>query len=202
MAQTNKRKVWSAFGMAGSGKTVWARRLVESYSRVVIVDGGFTDEEDFPGIRCQTFWEFHAYMLKNIDGLFRVRFCPTREEFPLVCRMVREAGDCLFVVDESDRFNAGGKVDRELVELIARGRHWGIHMLFIGATLVNIHIDIRNQSTHLIIFNTMEPAYLDWIGQVCGKEVALKAPMLKPLHGIEWVRCEGFTEFTLQVGDN
>lgn len=197
--QANKRKVWSAWGMAGSGKTVWARRMVERYTRVVIVDGGFTDEEDFPGIRALTYWEFHAYMLKNIDGLFRVRFSPTREEFPLVCRMVREAGDCLFVVDESDRYNAGGKVDKELMELIARGRHWGIDMLFVAGTPMQIHIDIRNQSTHLIIFNTSEPAYVEWIAKVIGTEWAAKVPQLPPLHGIEYVKGAGCTEFALVV---
>lgn len=199
MAQANNRKVWSVFGLAGSGKNLWTRRYLQGRSRVIIVDGGFSDEEDFEGIRLETFAEFHAYMLQNHTGLFRVRFCPTVKEFPFVCRWVREAGDCVFVVDEADRFISQSHVPEEFNELNARGRHWGVDMVVISQNPMQIHINVRRQSTGMIVFNTAEPADVEWFKKMVGDEWGEKVPMLQPLHGIEWIKGQGCTEFTLTI---
>jgi len=200
VAQANNRQVYSVFGLAGSGKNLWTRRHLDGKTRVVIVDGGFTDEEDFDGIRVETFAEFHAYMKAHVDGLFRVRFCPLSiTEFDFVCRWVREAGDLILVVDEADRFLAQAKIPESFQHLVARGRHWGVDMVLIASNPMQIHIDVRRQSTSMIIFNTTEPADLDWLRKIVGDEWGDKVPQLQPLHGIEWVKGAGCSEFVLDV---
>lgn len=194
MAQANSRSVQSIFGLNGSGKTITARRIVEGSARAVIVDGGF-QEEDFPGVRVGDYWEFHAYMKANVDGLFRVRFCPTRAEFPFVCRWVREVGDCLFVVDEADRFLKLGDIDPEFMDLVMRGRHYGatagVSLVIIAQNPMQVPIDVRRCSTSIIAFNNAEPADVEWLEKMVGKDWAPVFPMLKPGHYVEWVKAVG-----------
>lgn len=198
MAQVNKRKVISVFGLAGSGKNVWTRRYLAGKNRVIIVDNG-EGEDDFEGIHFETFWEFHAYMKENQDGLFRVRFCPTVAEFPFVVRWAREARDCELVLDEAWRFLSPSHVPEEWNVLVAGGRHRGVNMVVISPSLSQIHIDVRRQSTGMIIFSTTEPADVDYLKKVIGNEWGDKVMMLQDLHGVEWVRGVGCSEFTLSL---
>lgn len=197
MAQSNKRAVLSIYGLAGSGKTRYARKYLDEFTRAIIIDGGF-DEDDFPGDRVWTFAEFHEYMLAHHDRIFRVRFNPTASEFALVCLWVKEAGDCLFLIDECDRFLQQGRIPEEFLDLVARGRHYGAHrgvsMVIISQNPMQIPIDVRRQSTSMIIFNTAEPADLDWLKKVVGDEWAARAPMLPEGHFLEWVKGEGTKE--------
>lgn len=200
MAQSNTRKVHSVFGLNGSGKTLYTSRYISGAARVVIVDGGFRNEEDFRGIRMNSFWEFHDYMKRNARGLFRVRFCPTREEFPLVCAWVREVGDCFLVVDEADRFLRAGDLDEEFMDLVMRGRHYhneGVSLVVVAQNPMQVPIDVRRASTSIVAFNNAEPSDVEWLEKMMGKEWGPKFPMLKPGHYIEWVKAEGARELIL-----
>lgn len=194
MAQTNSRAVRAIFGLNGSGKTITARRMVEEVGRAMIVDGGFA-EDDFPGIRMGSFWEFHDYMKRNADGLFRVRFCPTRAEFPYVCRWAKEAGDCLLVVDEADRYLRLGDLDPEFMDLVMRGRHYGanagVSLVIVAQNPMQVPIDVRRCSTSIIAFNNAEPADVEWLGKMMGRDMEPVFPMLKPGQYVEWVKAEG-----------
>lgn len=198
MAQTNNRGLVSVFGLVGSGKTTLAAGLAREYARVVIVDGGYERENDFPGDRVENWWSFHDYMTARAEGLFRVRFCATPDEFDLVCEWCRVAGDLCLIVDESDRYLVQGKIPDSFMDLVARGRHYGeyqgVSMVVIAQNPMQIPIDVRRQSTEICCFNTAEPADVDWLRKMIGDEWGQKAPMLSKGRYIRWVKGVGSTE--------
>jgi len=202
MAQSNKRTVRIIYGIAGSGKTRYTSRFIRSFARSIIIDGGFTNEQDFPGVRIEKYWDLHQFLKENADRVFRVRFCPTTAEFPLVCQWAKILGDLCLVIDEADRFLPPGRVPEEFKDLTARGRHYGeyagVSIALITQNPKQIPIEVRSQSTHMVIFNTAEPAHVDWLRKCIGKEAALRCQQLPEFHFVEWIKGEpGWKEHTL-----
>lgn len=193
MAQNNRRDVIGVFGAGGSGKTRFLQWYVAQHSRVIILEAGFSDEREFPGIRVNDFWEFDAYMEKNVDSIFRVRFPAPKEVFPEVCAWARAAGGCLLLIDEADRYLTNTAVCDEFIDLIKRGRHygragWGVSMVFAADNPFDFPISFRRQVLKWLVFNTAEPNDTEWLAKLIGKEAALRAPDLEMGHALEKVR--------------
>lgn len=195
MSQRNSRRVIAVYGLSGSGKTRYASALARRAGRAIIVDGGFSGESDFPGHRANTFWEFHEFMKRNRSKMFRVRFCPTVEEFALVCDWARVAGDLTLIIDEADRFLIQSRIPEEFLDLAARSRHYGVYegvsLVVLGQNPMQIPIDVRRMSTEMIIFNTAEPADVDWLRKQIGDEWAARCPTLAPEWYLEWKKGVG-----------
>ncbi len=197
MSNHNNRAVLGVFGLAGSGKTRYSRKYLEEFPRAIIIEGGFPGEREYPGRKVETLAEFNDFMLAHHEGLFQVRYVPAPEEFRWVCSWAREAGDCLLLIDEADRYLQTGKIAPEFMDLVARSRHYGKYMgvplVVIAQNPMQIPIDVRRQSTSLIVFNTAEPADKEWLGKMMGKEWEEKAPLLQPGEFIDWTKGQGAT---------
>jgi hypothetical protein len=203
MAQISRRDVVCVFGLAGSGKTRWARWYVRQQRRAIILEAGFAGENEYPGVKVPDFWSFHEYMNKNKDGVFRVRYAATPAEFPLVCEWAAVAGSLSLVVEEADRYLQQGCIPAEFLELTFRGRHFGdsdgVSIVVISLDPMKMPIDIRRQATRMVIFNTVEPGDVEWLSKVIGKDWAEKCKALPAGRGLEWVKGgDGCREFTLE----
>lgn len=194
--QSNKREVLCVFGANGQGKTRWIQAHVKTWTRAIILDGGFKDEREFPGVKVHTFRDLEDVLERRAVGPFRVRYTARdRAEFAMVCEWARELGGLALVVDEADRYLSGGLIEPEFLELVNRGRHFGVgegvHIVAASANPFDFPIAFRRQITRAVIFNTSEPNDVDWLAKLVGRDWAEKAPLLKVGEFIEWTRGAG-----------
>jgi hypothetical protein len=200
MTQKNQRDVLCIFGAAGMGKTRYVQRRMNEWTRAIIVEGGFSGENEYPGVKVETWRDFEDYLESHIDSLFRLRFVPSVPEFSLVCDWAGIVGSCALIIDEADRFLSNRVLEPEFIELVNRGRHFGdiagrgVSLVCISANPFDFPIAFRRQITKAIIFNTAEPNDVEWLSKLFGsgqREWAEKCALLKPGEFVEWVRGEG-----------
>jgi hypothetical protein len=200
MTQKNQRDVLCIFGAAGMGKTRYVQRRMNEWTRAIIVEGGFSGENEYPGVKVETWRDFEGYLESHIDSLFRLRFVPSVPEFSLVCDWAGIVGSCALIIDEADRFLSNRVLEPEFIELVNRGRHFGaiagrgVSLVCISANPFDFPIAFRRQITKAIIFNTAEPNDVEWLAKLFGsgqREWAEKCALLQPGEYVEWVRGEG-----------
>lgn len=188
------------------GKTRYVQSRVPEWTRAIFVEGGFESETEFPGVKAECLRDLMDYLEDNQDGIFRVRYVPTGEEFPIVCDMAAAVGSCALVIDEADRFLRNRNLEPEFLELINRGRHFGhidgqgVSLVCISANPFDFPIDFRRQITTAVIFNTAEPNDVEWLAKLFGatqREWAEKCSRLQPGQFVLWERGKGCTEGTL-----
>lgn len=116
-------------GMSTSGKTTLAKKLANAYTNkginVLILDP--LSDPDFVG----------SYKTRSPS------------EFIKVCR---DNEHCAVFVDEAG--SNVGRFDKEMVELVTRGRHWGHKVHLISQRGVQISTTARDQCTDLYMFTT------------------------------------------------
>jgi hypothetical protein len=180
--------------------TVMSQKQFNEWTRAIIVEGGFSGENEYPGVKVETWRDFEGYLESHIDSLFRLRFVPSVPEFSLVCDWAGIVGSCALIIDEADRFLSNRVLEPEFIELVNRGRHFGaiagrgVSLVCISANPFDFPIAFRRQITKAIIFNTAEPNDVEWLAKLFGsgqREWAEKCALLKPGEYVEWVRGEG-----------
>src|SRR5712692_2000968 len=185
------------FGLRGSGKSTLARQLMQSYPRVLIVDPhrehGRTDPRvHYTGaVEIGSLEQLVEY-LGQTQGRWRIAYFNTalEQEFPRLCALAWELGDCLFVVEEVDRFCGPGRISPEFFDIVNYGRHAPgppaperpVDYLTISRYPAAVHIAVRSQAYEIYCFTMNEPAHVEYIAEVAGKEFAGGLQTLPPHH--------------------
>src|SRR5713101_1979996 len=162
------------FGLRGSGKSTLSRQLMQSYPRVLIVDPHREHGNPDPRV--------HYTGAVEIGSL--------EQEFPRLCALAWELGDCLFVVEEVDRFCGPGRISPEFFDIVNYGRHAPgppaperpVDYLTISRYPAAVHIAVRSQAYEIYCFTMNEPAHVEYIAEVAGKEFAGGLQTLPPHH--------------------
>lgn len=204
VAQQNDRDVIAVLGGNGQGKTRWLQAHVKGWTRAIIIEGGFKDEEEFPGVKVETLEDFEDYM-SAVGPLrpFRVRFTPTQEEFWIICDWAKAAGSLTLLVEEAHRYiKKWMPLDAGFLDLINMGRHYGelgegVSLVVVSTAPADFPIEFRRQITRAVVFSTTEPSDIKWLGDFMGSEWAEKAARLPPGRFIEWERGVGCKEVVL-----
>lgn len=199
MAQHNRREIFAIFGAAGMGKTRYTQNKMRGWTRAIICEGGFSDEDEYLGVKVDNWTQLENYLEDHIDSLFRVRYAPSAVEFPLICEWAAVVGSCHVIVEEADRYLNSKVIDPSFLELVNRGRHFGAHgsgvsLVAISSNPFDFPIAFRRQITRAVIFNTAEPNDVEWLSKLFGsgeREWAEKCAKLPPGEYVEWVRGVG-----------
>ncbi len=189
-----QREVRIRIGQTGSGKSFGANEFLKTVPRALVLDAGF--DEDFSA--AAGFYDFEEMVLylerigafQNPDVPFRVKYTPRRYEYDIMFKTAIELQNVWLVGDEADRFGDPEDLPN-FDEVLIRGRHHGINLLFLYLYPYAVPIDLRRQMTHLICYRQTEPSDIEWmrrkVGPMAEQLLTLPGPPLLPPHPyLEW----------------
>lgn len=193
-----QREVVLVLGKTGSGKTTWARRFIQTQTRVIVLDAGF---QDYQVRSVSDLSELISVVDKlNVggSGFFRITYTPRMYESPVIMDLSRVVANCWLVLEEADRME-DPKVNPEYDEIISRGRHYGVSILAVSLYPFKLPADLRRQATRIVCYRMHEPRDLDYLYDIIGEDVS-KLPGLKPFHYLDWRAGHGSEIKTLDNG--
>ena len=174
-----QRDIVIVVGQTGCGKTTWARGMVKTLSRCLILDASFGEFDavtypDFPSL------------VAAVDGksFFRAAYTPRQFEIPSMFDLARVLGRCHLVIEEADRLD-DPRVFPEYDEAISRGRHYGVSLTGISLYPAKLPAMLRRQATRVIAFRQIEPRDIDYLAEIIGP-AADDLPDLAPFHYVDW----------------
>jgi len=154
------------------------RELTKHLPRILYYDTLGRDYRD--GVVCETLAELKVFWLKVYRGNFRIVYRPAdpQADVAAVCRLVRAAGDMMFVVEETDLYFKQGDACPEFKMLIQRGRHAGVDMICVTQRPKGFGRLLTSQTDDFHLFATREPDDLAYFRARCGDAVAERLPNL------------------------
>ena len=181
-----QREIVGIFGIAGHGKSTMIRHLMRPLPRVVALDIGLDDYEGAMTVGSV------ALAARLIDGHRRYRlvyagFERTEEEAVSdaveLTRAYAESpagrGETQYLImDEADLFAPARGLSRPMRDAIARGRHWGLSIIYASRRPAEVNRLLTSQTTRFIVFRTREPGDLRYLKAFIGEEAADRAPTL------------------------
>jgi len=149
------REVIIIFGKTGSGKSYYAKKIISSFSRVIILDP-MAEYED--GLIFEDFESLADYYLQIVpdDFKFICRFT-NDNDINFLFRIVFEIKDLLLVCEEAEIYISPFSKQSNFLKLIRYGRHSEISLLLIARRASELSLDVRAQVTKLISFVQTDP---------------------------------------------
>lgn len=158
-------------GQQGSGKTLFASRLLREYSRVLVIDpahdfieGLVIEQRDRD--REPPAWQETLLALDGAGPRFRFIYrpesiAPNAEGMPWVLRQAFASGDLALFIDEFHTYSGPGFYKVPVLEqLFLMSRHPNLSVIVASQRPADIHKAILHQATK-VFFRLEEPAYLD-----------------------------------------
>ena len=181
-----QREIIGIFGTAGHGKSTMIRHLMRPLPRVLALDVGLDDYDGAIVVGSV------GLAARLIDGRARYRLVyaayeRTEEE------AVADAVDLTrayantpvgagnhqwLIMDEADLFAPARGLSRPMRDAIARGRHWGLSIIYASRRPAEVNRLLTSQTTRFIVFRTREPGDLRYLRAFIGEEAAAAAPTL------------------------
>ncbi len=136
-------------GMKGTGKTTLEKKLLGSYSRVLVFD---TDEE---------FSEFPQYIPET----------DSPKELDKVAKAIWKEGNCLLLVSEAELYlPVNGTLPPNVFKLITRGRRRNIGMIADTRRIANLNKTVFGLSEHIFAFRHFSPADIRYLNEFLTKD--------------------------------
>jgi len=168
-------KVIGVFAKRGAGKSTLVRSLIRQESRLIVYDymheytGGALDY--LPGQRFR--------YLARLAG-------KARGNVELLAGLAMDAGNCLIVLEEVDRYAEVNKpLPEPLSELVEQGRHKGAGVLFVTRRPSRVHRDLTAQCDAMLIGPMTEPRDIAYFREYIG-ESADELPKLEKFRFLVW----------------
>lgn len=159
-----KRKIILIFGRTGSGKSYLAKRMIQKFNRVIIVDKMFEYHSD------TIFYNFNdllEYYLKNVPNEFNFvcRF-ENDDDIELLFKFCWYVKNLLIIVEESELYISPYKKQSEFLKLIRYGRHRAISIIAIARRVVELSNDVKANADEIISFKQILKKDIDYLKQL------------------------------------
>ena len=172
-----RNTVIGVFGRKGSGKSFLIKRELEQLERFLVWDamGEYAHAESGAGYSGARQWisltDFAAELQAKGDYGREVFVLP-REDFPRWCKMVYELGRAVAVIEETSRYTDPGPAFDALADLLDRGRHRQVDLIFASPRPVGIPRSFTQQADLLVVFRQTEPADVEYFTKKLGRSEA------------------------------
>jgi hypothetical protein len=191
-----KRDVILLGGVTGSGKTFFGNALLYHYPRVIIASPIEEDEQEYDGIQTESFddlvekideviknkkktWRFKISDLSEIDSLYSFAYS-----------LGYDVGGFMLAIEEAETTipGSGANLSQEFRNLLLKGRHPQVSMMFIIQRFSLLNINVRSQWRRIISFAQTEPADIAWLETASGNPIFEQLPSFPDRRYIDMVR--------------
>jgi len=187
----NNSEIILIFGRRGCGKTTLAKSLIKKEPRVIVFDtlGEYNDV----GIQVDKFEHFAGYCMKyRFAPSFKISYHPSEEDikyiFSVVCRIVNELKNCVFVIEEIGRFCSASSYPMALDKLMRDTRHIGVSIIGITHRPTDVPKLFRGLATKIITFQQIEPSDIAYLEKIFNSEIVRR---IRNLNKFEYIEYDG-----------
>ncbi len=159
-----RRKIILIFGRTGSGKTYFAKKLINKLSRVIIIDKMFEYNE---GNIFYNINDLIDYILKNKPETFKIicRF-ESDTDIETLFELVWYLKNLVLVVEESELYISPYQKQSKFLKLIRYGRHKAISIIAIARRVVELSNDVKANADKIISFKQILKKDIDYLKQL------------------------------------
>ena len=152
-------------GKKGSGKTELAKYLSSEHERLIVWD--------FLGqFECNDIANHTKIIEKALaNSVFNISIRLPDHYFPDICTLVKQKGNCLFVVDEIDMISSPTSIPKELDYLIRYGRHHSVDLITTARRPAEMHRNLTANADDIYVYHTHEPRDLSYLSRFLDIEV-------------------------------
>jgi hypothetical protein len=181
MPVLSTNKIVGILGSKGAGKSTMAEALFMKRERAVVYD---TMGEYDVGFCVTERLAFIQYLRRNEK--FRIAYLPIEpQDFPWICRAVREKGNLLFLIEEVGQYCSPNFTDEEFSKCVTLGRHAKLDIVYTTQRIADVSRRLTSQTDMFYCFRLTEPRDLDTLAQRFGDVMAIKVSGLPALHYIK-----------------
>ena len=150
-----KRKIELIFGKTGTGKTTLAKKIIENYNRVIIIDAL---QEYKKGLIFYSFQDLADYFTEKNPSKFNF-ICRFENDLDMeyLFLFIFEIGNLLLVVEEAEIYIAPQVKQSSFLRLVRYGRHRGISILGIARRSTELSTSFRSQTDKIYSFKQTDP---------------------------------------------
>jgi len=163
-----ENRIIGLIGVKGAGKTVRAKQLFRASQRAFVIDPLAEYEQ---GYIVSAHGDTLDYLCETEK--FRVIYRPLEPgDFVFACETVRRAKDCTFIVEELGRYCDNNSIPDEFDDIVARGRHYGVNLVYTVQRFQMIHKNVTSLTDEYYVFRQCEPVDLEQVEKRFGDAVA------------------------------
>jgi len=160
-----KRRLWLILGVAGTGKSHYAHRIVAETSRLVLYDT--TGHEGFCGryVRIEDRDSLREYLRLNCWKRFRIAYKANvndPDELSWLCDLCYAMGYVSLVIDELDLHCTPQSLPAGLKRLAVQGRHRNVDFVGVAREPQAVPVSLRSQATDIVSFYYFDPRAMEW----------------------------------------
>jgi ABC-type dipeptide/oligopeptide/nickel transport system ATPase component len=174
--QTNERIF--ICGMTGSGKSVFAKKFLPFYPRVVFHDREFGNSDLIQQYHFTPVHDPETLLMYIQKGKKRILYQPAQggekegiEDFNRVCEIVFKTRNIALMVDEVSSVVKGQNAPYWYGEIQRLGRKYNVGCISLTQRPMKIDQTILSESEHMFIFKLKMPQDRAKIEDVCGEYV-------------------------------
>jgi hypothetical protein len=181
-------------GLPNSGKSTLLCGRIRTARRVIVFDP--VNAEALKPLIAAGFAHVHQPtelrdgIAKNWGGPFRILYSPTAgsgvEHFEAVNAIVKFAGDCVYAIDEVDKFQEPGYAPPQFYELLNYGRHSHVAMIGTARRPAQVSKEYTYGLSEICAFATTEPGDLDYLEKKIGRAASSQVPGLGKYEYLRW----------------
>jgi len=159
-------KIIILLGRRGCGKTEYAKHILKSLKRYIILD---PIDEYKDGLKIYNFDELSNLIMKyRFNDELRLSYTPSFNEdtqicFQGLCKVIYAMGNITFVVEEIGTFMTATSCAKQFLSLVRLSRHKDINLISITQRATDIPRLLRSQATEIISFQQIEPRDLKYL---------------------------------------
>jgi len=185
------------FGTAGSGKSYFAKRLVDGLGDATVLvwdpesewagpmaDAPIKRGEVFHGVGALTRWI--AQHNPNLRGRRLVIQGGGAAQFEELGRLAYRAGDVWVVVDEAHCWASSRQCPQAWLDLVTRCRHRRVSLVFVAQRPAGVNPTIRNVKSRVILFCLPDKLSREWVGNEVSEGLGDRLRDLPPRAWVEW----------------
>ena len=173
-------------GRRGEGKTFFLVELLKSSNRLIYIDPIGEQINSQLGVIISGIKKLISYLEKNDKFRVIYQIGSKKDEFSYIARICVAKKNLDLAVDEIDMFVPTYCNCEHILNLIKRGRHYGVSIYGTSRRPPEVSRLLSSQAHRMVCFGMNEPSDINYLRQFIGADNAEKVKRLRRYEYIDW----------------
>ena len=173
-------------GRRGEGKTYFLVELLKNSNRLIYIDPIGEQKNVGLGVVISGIENLILYLEGNNKFRVMYQIGSKKDEFSYIARICMVVGNLELAIDEVDMFIPVHCGCEHTLNLIKRGRHYGISIYGTSRRPPEVSRLLSSQAHRIVCFAMNEPRDINYLRQFIGANNAEKVKQLEKYKYIDW----------------